>query len=155
MLRSAVSGQPGFVVDEREIRRPGGSYTYDTLRSLRAELGAELPVCLLLGSDAFADFLSWHCPDGIVDLAHLVVMRRPYEGGALRGPLRAFSEPRLCTDAAELAEVSHGRILFRSVTRLEISATMVRDLVSRGLSPRYLLPNAVIDIIERENLYRP
>ncbi len=62
MLEAAVRGQPGFVVDTRELERPGGSFSYDTLVSVRAEVGAEIPLCLLVGGDAFAGFLSWHRP---------------------------------------------------------------------------------------------
>ena len=154
MLRAAVAGQPGFVVDQRELQRPGGSFTYDTLSSMREELGAAVPICLLLGSDAFADFLSWHRPHGILELAHLVVMQRPGERAPGDEALRAWSRPRECADAAELTARAHGGILFLEVTQLAISATGIRELVSRGLSPRYLLPDAVMEIIEREGLYR-
>jgi nicotinate-nucleotide adenylyltransferase len=155
MLRAAVAGQEGFVVDARELHRSGPSYTYDTLRSLRQELGAATPICLLLGSDAFADFLSWHRPQGILEMAHLIVMQRPGQG--IGGPerLRAWCAPKLCSGAAELTNGTGGRILLREVTQLSISATGIRDLVSRGLSARYLLPDEVIEIIRREGLYRP
>jgi nicotinate-nucleotide adenylyltransferase len=154
MLKAAVAGQAGLVVDGRELDRAGGSYTYDTLREMRAEFGNRQPIGLLLGSDAFADFLSWHRPDGILDMAHLIVMRRPGEEGLGPEPLRSWSRPRLCADASKLTEAPAGGILLREVTQLEISATRIRDLVSRGLSPRYLLPDAVIELIEREGLYR-
>lgn len=154
MLRAAVTGQAGLTVDERELERSGGSYSYDTLKSLRDELGGDEAICLLLGSDAFADFLSWHRPDDILDLAHLIIMQRPGEQEALQAVLRAWSEPRRCRDGADLSAAPNGRILFLEVTRLEISATAIRGLVSRGLSPRYLLPDAVIELIEREGLYR-
>jgi nicotinate-nucleotide adenylyltransferase len=154
MLRAAVAGQAGFVVDARELDRPGRSYTYDTLRALRAELGHRRPIGLLLGSDAFADFLSWHRPDGILDLAHLIVMQRPGQDVLGPAPLRSWSRPRLRSDAAELTRSSGGGILLCEVTQLAISATAIRDLVARGLSPRYLLPDAVIEIIVREGLYR-
>jgi nicotinate-nucleotide adenylyltransferase len=154
MLQAAVAGQEGFFVDGRELHRSGPSYTYDTLRSLRQEMGAAMPISLLLGSDAFADFLSWHRPQGILEMAHLIVMQRP--GQEIRGPerLRAWSAPKLCGGAAELTKGPGGRILVREVTQLTISATGIRDLVLRGLSPRYLLPDAVIEIIRREGLYR-
>jgi nicotinate-nucleotide adenylyltransferase len=154
MLRAAVAGQPGFVVDQRELGRPGGSFTYDTLTSIRGELGAGTPICLLLGSDAFADFLSWHRPEGILSLAHLVVMQRPWEPAHGTASLHSWSRLRSCADATELAASPHGRILFREVTQLEISGTGIRESISRGWSPRYLLPDAVIEIIEREGLYR-
>jgi nicotinate-nucleotide adenylyltransferase len=154
MLRAAVRSQPGFTVDERELGRPGGSYTYDTLCSLREEIGDATPMCLLLGSDAFADFLSWHLPDAILELAHLTVMLRPGAQNRFGEALRDWSEPRLCLDVSDLAAVSGGRILFQDVTQLDISATAIRKMVSRGFSPRFLLPDEVIAIIKQEGIYR-
>jgi nicotinate-nucleotide adenylyltransferase len=154
MVRAAVEGQPGFVVDERELGRKGASYSFETLTSLRAELGRDLPICLLTGLDAFRDFPRWHRPEEILDLAHLVVMRRP-GGGEIGDPLlRRWMETRLVSEASELARSPGGLILFQQVTQLAISATAIRSLVLGGLSPRFLLPDAALGIIEREALYR-
>lgn len=154
MLRAAIAGETGLSVDERELARSGGSYSYDTLASLRAELGNEESLCLLLGSDAFAEFLTWHRPDGILELAHLVVMRRPGEFRPLPPALEAWSAPRLYREPAALRAAPCGRILWREVTRLDISSTRIRDLIAHGQSPRYLLPEAVLAVIEHEGLYR-
>src|SRR5690606_33351582 len=76
MLRAAVRGQPGFVVDERELRRAGPSYTVDTLHSLRDEFG-DTPLCLIVGADAFLGFPTWRRWTELIELAHVVVMDRP------------------------------------------------------------------------------
>ncbi|CRI64420.1 putative nicotinate-nucleotide adenylyltransferase [Thiocapsa sp. KS1] len=154
MLEAAIAGQPGFAADAREIDRAGGSYTYDTLISLRAELGRERPLCLLVGADAFAGFLDWHRPAEILDLAHLVVMRRPGASDALDPALQAFCTGRIRDRADDLAETPAGRILFQAVTQIDVSATRVRELIRQGLSPRWLLPDAVIAMIAAEGLYR-
>ncbi|MCC7483315.1 MAG: nicotinate-nicotinamide nucleotide adenylyltransferase, partial [Hyphomicrobiales bacterium] len=60
MVRRAVSAIPGVVVDDRETRRAGASYTIDTLIELRAELGAEPALVLLLGSDQLRNLATWH-----------------------------------------------------------------------------------------------
>ncbi|MGD8276298.1 MAG: adenylyltransferase/cytidyltransferase family protein, partial [Thiohalocapsa sp.] len=52
MLEAAVAGVPGLVADARELQRPGASYTVDTLTEFRAELGPDVPMCLLVGGDA-------------------------------------------------------------------------------------------------------
>lgn len=154
MLELATQAQPGFVVDSRELERDGGSYTYDTLLSLRRDLGAERPLCLMIGADAYCGFLDWHRPLDILDLAHLVVMRRPGHE-VIAGPrLRSLYVERGCDSPAELERTPGGRILIREVTQLEISSTRIRGLVSRGLSPRYLLPDAVLKCIADEGLYR-
>ncbi len=158
MLQLAVAGEPGLAIDDRELRRVGPSYSYDTLVELRAELGAEEGICLLLGADAFAGFLTWHRPDDILGLAHLVVMRRPGdipgEPAAMDEELRSWATPRLCSSASTLVEAPAGRIWFQDVTSLAISATQIRRLVALGRSPRYLLPDAVIALILGDGLYR-
>lgn len=155
MLEAAIADQPGFVADPRELARPGGSYSYDTLLSLRAELGADHPLCLLIGADAFAGFLAWHRPLEILDLAHLVVMRRPGHG-AIRDPLlRNLYLERGSDSPASLSARPAGHILFQDVTQIEISSTRVRQLIGQGLSPRYLTPDPVLALIERAGLYRP
>ncbi len=148
MVRAAVTGDSLFRVDDRELRREGKSYTVDTLLSLRAEEGDTRPICLLLGSDAFRGFPDWHQPERILDLAHLVVMQRP---GEPRSPL--YREC-LAETPEELRQRPGGCILFQPVTQLEISATRIRALVQQGLSPRYLLPDPVLEIVRQEGLYR-
>lgn len=158
MLRLAVADEPGLCIDDRELRRPGASFTYESLVELRSELGPEEGMCLLLGADAYAGFLSWHQPDDILRLAHLVVMGRPglnhQDTGAKVEELRFWAAPRLCNSPSQLSEVPSGYIWFQDVTPLAISATRIRRLVALGLSPRYLLPDAVIAFIRGDNLYR-
>jgi nicotinate-nucleotide adenylyltransferase len=154
MLRAALVGQSAFVADDRELRRTGGSYSYDTLSSLRGELGKSVPICLLLGVDAFREFLTWHRPDGILELAHLVVMKRPGAEGLVAPVLGRRMESRLTAEVPDLWAAPGGRVLFQDVTQLDISATEIRRLIARGMSPRYLLPDAVLDIIRREGMYR-
>lgn len=153
MVQAAVQGEPGLAVDDRELGRPGGSYSYDTLASLRSELGPERPICFLTGADAFREFLTWHRPRDILGLAHLVVMERPGAGELADPALRRLVAERRARGRAELAGAPAGRILCQPVTALDISATGIRDLLARGLSPRYLLPDAVLDYIRREGLY--
>jgi nicotinate-nucleotide adenylyltransferase len=108
----------------------------------------------MIGSDAFQEFLSWRRPEGILRLSHLVVMRRPDSEPFEDAALRRWSEPRLCTGLDALASAPAGRIWFQQVTPLGISATVIRGLVAAGLSARYLLPDAVLAIVERDGLYR-
>ncbi|MEY6430934.1 nicotinate-nucleotide adenylyltransferase [Thioalkalicoccus limnaeus] len=154
MVEAAVADQPGFVADPRELQRHGGSYTYDTLTSFRAEFGIERPLCLLLGEDAFRGFLSWRRSSEILTLAHLVVMARPIPGPRLNPALAALYTARRAMDPAALATRPAGRIYRHPVTQLAISSTAIRALVAAGRSPRYLVPDPVIAIIERKGLYR-
>jgi nicotinate-nucleotide adenylyltransferase len=148
MTRAAAQNEPLFRVDERELQREGKSYSVDTLRSLRAELGPALPLCLLVGTDAFKGFPSWHQPEEILKLAHLVVMQRPGE------PHPAIYSEHTLSDPQALRQRPAGSVYYLTVTQLQISATAIRKMVHQGKSPRFLLPESVLAIIERDRLYR-
>src|SRR3546814_6161456 len=77
MLDLAVAGEPGLAVDRRELRRDGRSYSIDTLLELRAELGGDAPVALLVGADSFVGLPDWHRWRELFDHAHFVVAQRP------------------------------------------------------------------------------
>jgi nicotinate-nucleotide adenylyltransferase len=154
MVRAAVVGQRGFVVDDRELRRIGASYSFDTLESLRREIGPQVSVCLMTGLDAFGELLTWYRWQDISELAHIVVMRRPGARTLMGADLRRWMEPRLTRNPEDLAKVPGGCVLMGDVTQLDISATGIRSLIAKGLSPRYMLPERVLTIIEREGLYR-
>jgi nicotinate-nucleotide adenylyltransferase len=132
MVRAAIAGDPRFGADDLELRRGGPSYTVDTLRALRArEPGAEL--VLLTGADNLADLPRWREPDEIARLATLAVVSRAGETVLPGGPYPAVAVP---------------------VTRVDVSSTEVRRRVAAGQSIRYLVPEAVRAVIERERLYR-
>lgn len=154
MVRTAVQGQRGFVVDERELERSGNSYSYVTLNSMRSEIGPDEPLCLLTGSDAFGDLQTWYRWEDIARMSHLVVMRRPDASEPASPELRRWMEPRMAAGPDELAAAPGGLVLFQEVTQLDISATAIRSMIARGKSPRFLLPDRVLTLIEREGLYR-
>lgn len=154
LVRLAIIGQPGFVVDDRELRRPGPSYMVDTLSSLRRELG-DAPLCLIVGGDAFRELNTWRRWQELTDLAHLVVMQRPGASLVLPSALEAFVATRRVDKARLLHERPAGSILLQPVTQLAISATQIRDLLARGQSVRYLLPDPVLAYLHDRALYRP
>ncbi|MCC7460854.1 MAG: nicotinate-nucleotide adenylyltransferase [Gammaproteobacteria bacterium] len=154
MVQAAVAGEAAFAVDDREIRRTGRSYTFDTLTELRTELPGR-PLCLLLGMDAFLGMPSWHRWREIFDLAHVVVAHRPGWKAPITGPLGELMVDRGTGSVRELHAVTHGRILIQSVTQLEIASTDLRELILTGRDLRYLVPEAVRDIIRRTGCYAP
>ncbi|HEV7448137.1 MAG TPA: nicotinate-nucleotide adenylyltransferase, partial [Steroidobacteraceae bacterium] len=86
MVKAAVASQPAFVVDDREIRRTGVSYSVDTLTEVRNEF-PDRSLCLLLGMDAFLGLPNWHRWRELLDLAHIVVAHRPGWKAPTMGPL--------------------------------------------------------------------
>ena len=154
MLELAADANPGFVVDDRELVRGGASYTIDTLRSLRAELGAAARLCLIVGLDAFAAIDTWKEWRALAEHAHLVVVQRPGAALALGEDAGRWAAARFAGDpAAALAGAAQGAILRLELTQLAISATHIRALLAEGRSPRYLLPDAVLDYIRENRIY--
>lgn len=149
MLRIAASEIPGFAVDRRELDRDGPSYMVDTLRSLRAEY-PETGLILFIGADAFLGLERWHRWQQLFDYAHIVVMTRP---NYARPTGTTFFQQRLSDSRQDLLNQKAGRLLFQTVTALDISATAIRDMLRQGRNPKFLLPDAVIAYIRRHRLY--
>ena len=142
LLQQATADQPGFVVDDRELRRDGTSYMVDTLRDLRREFPADT-LCLMVGSDAYAGFTQWHQWQAILELCHIIVITRPGVELAEQHNQPATLSSRICQDAALLCNSPHGLILLQSVTALDISSSLIRQRLLQGLSIRYLLPESI------------
>jgi len=158
MVRLAVAANSLFVVDERETRRSGPAYTFDSLTEYRAELGATAPLVLLVGADAFLEFATWHRWHDLFGLAHVAVAHRPgfpveRWRVSMPQPLAREFDARLMQQPLAVHLAPAGGIVVLPFTALDISATAIRDLVSSGGSPRYLLPDPVLDYIRSENLY--
>ena len=157
MVHLAIADQPAFVLDEREVGRTTPCYTVDTLRELRAELGAAQALCLLMGGDAFLQLHTWREWEQLFDLAHIVVGYRPGFTIAERihaapPALRQHFQQRRCA-ADALALQPCGGIAELAIPKLEISATLIRDRVAENRTIRYLLPDAVADYIHQHHLY--
>ena len=152
MLQAAVSKHPAFRVDTREYDRDGPSYMLDTLKSFREEMGAA-GLCLLLGMDSFASLPAWHRWRELIEYCHIVVMTRP--GAALpgEGELADFISQYRVLEAERLEAGVSGMLLFHPVTMLDISGTRIRKLLATGQDAGFLVPQGVLDIIAREDLY--
>jgi len=155
MVQAAIAPVPEFMADDREIRRQGPSYMVDTLESLWQEF-EEIPLCLILGRDAFNYLPQWHRWQRLLDLAHIVVMSRPLRGTAstLSPQLQRLLETHQVESVTALQESKNGGIYFCEVTQLAISATKIRAMVNQGRNPAYLLPETVLHLIQEHKLYR-
>jgi nicotinate-nucleotide adenylyltransferase len=155
MVHRAIAGNPRFVADAREVQRPAPGYTVDTLTALRAELGNEQPLWLLMGADAFLGLTSWHEWRRLFDLANIAVAARPgarlLQSDAMPEALRQAVSARQAADGAAAGPA--GSVLLRQMTPLDISATALRDTLARNGSVRYLLPDAVLEYINAHRLY--
>jgi len=154
LVEAAIAAEPRFALDARELERPGPHYTVDTLVSLRAELGPDRPLVLLLGADALAGLDRWHRWQELASLAHLAVMRRPGHALPTAGAVAASIASRLATEPAALARSAAGAVWVQDVTALEVSSTEVRARLGRGASARWLVPDAAWDLMRSSGAYR-
>ena len=152
MVEVATRSQDGFTCDDREIRRDGPSYTIDTLAALREEFPRR-SLGLILGMDAFLGLSNWHRWDEILDVAHIVVAHRPGWKAPDIGPLGEMISGFGTHRVADLHDALHGRVHIHAVTQLEISSTEIRDLVAAGRDARFLMPDAVREVIEESGIY--
>jgi nicotinate-nucleotide adenylyltransferase len=156
MVHLAVAGRSDFAVDASEAESAAPSYTVPSLERLRRTHGAKRPLLLLLGADAFLGLDTWHRWVEIFGLAHVAVATRPghrLDVAAMKPPLAEQFRARQVDSAGELARRPAGAIASFAITALDISATAIRGHLAAGRSARYLLPDAVLDYIGRNQLY--
>ena len=152
MVRAATEAQHGFVVDDREIQREGPSYSVDTLSELRAEF-PDRSLCLIVGMDVFLSLPKWYQWREILHLAHVVVAHRPGWRAPGLGPLGELLADRGTARVGELHDSLAGSIFIHAVTQLEISSSGIRTLVAGGADPRFLMPDAVRQLIADTGCY--
>lgn len=129
MLQAAIEGESCFEVDDMELHRPAPSYAVDTVREMhRRRPGSEF--FYLIGEDNLPELHTWREIEALKKLAQFVVMSRVGGGG---NPVVPYP------------------VLERQV---EISSTEIRTRVAKGLSIRYLVPDKVLEIIRRHQLYK-
>jgi nicotinate-nucleotide adenylyltransferase len=158
MVNLGIAGNDRLAADAREVAKTSLCYTVDTLAELRAELGPQRPICLMLGADAFARLHRWHRWHELFELAHFAVAERGGHASIATAPLdpalAAELHARRVSEVGLLAEQPAGAIYLAPTSVLQISATRIRGLIARGASARYLLPPAVLDYIREHGLYR-
>ncbi|MCF5965635.1 nicotinate-nucleotide adenylyltransferase, partial [Xanthomonas perforans] len=159
MLQLALANSPGLQLDTRELQRAAQcdapSYTVDTLRELRAELGPAAPIAWLLGADAFVGLHHWHRWEALFGLAHFVVAARPGTPLALADApqLAAMVQGRWVARADELVSAPAGRLYLLHQPLRGESASAVRSRIATGAQWQRLVPPPVAAMIQREGLY--
>ena len=153
MVELAVAGEPCLACDSRELNRPGTSYTIDSLVELRQELGAGHSLCLVMGGDAVGLIETWHRWRELLDYAHLVIIARPGWHLPEDGVVADWLAAHRLTDHSALRRRPAGGIVIEELRPLDISSTEIREMLAAGRSPRYLLPESVLDYIKLHHLY--
>jgi nicotinate-nucleotide adenylyltransferase len=151
MLRLALSGatgrdgHPTMVIDDRELRRGGTSYTIDTVQEIARERPDD-ELFLLIGSDAFAAIQEWHRPAELLEMITPIVFRRGGEPEIDWNVLTGLIPPKR---AEQIRKCSIRLPL------IEVSSSDIRERVAQGRGIRFLVPQAVHALIEAESLYQP
>jgi nicotinate-nucleotide adenylyltransferase len=131
----ATASNPMFSVSRVDIDRPGATYTIDTLHDLRREYGATSAMFFITGADALAQIIGWHRSDELFELAHFVGVTRPGHH---------LSDPGFPDGAVSLVEIP----------ALAISSTDCRRRVAVGSPVWYLVPDGVVQYINKRRLYQ-
>jgi nicotinate-nucleotide adenylyltransferase len=131
----ATASNPRFQVSRIDVDRPGATYTIDTLRQVRRQYGPDIELFFITGADALAQMLTWHNAEELFTLAHFIGCTRP--GHHLANP-----------------GLPEGRVSLVEVPALSISSSEVRNRVRAGEPIWYLVPDGIVQYINKKNLYQ-
>lgn len=143
-----------FEADARELQRDTPSYSYETLREIASEVANNSTLFWIMGEDALIDFPRWYQAEKIMQLCHVLVMRRPGYDVSQNASTSTWLKPYMCKDVSMLSEKQYGCIYMTDVELLDISSTQIRETVHAGKQPRFMLPGGVWNYIKRNNLYQ-
>lgn len=152
MLKRATRTNPQFSTSDVELKRPGESYSIDTIRYFREKFKDSL--YFILGKDAFVEIETWRDFKNLFSLCNFIIMSRP--GLLQTSPLPGALAPAFRYDqgASGLVHESGNVIFFKEINFLDISSTKVRELVEKGGSIKYLVPPEVEAYIGKHGLYQ-
>ena len=157
MVQAAfLNQQVPVVIDQQEILRASATYTIDTLRSLRSELGPRPSIAFLIGADQLLHLDSWQGWREMFDYAHICAASRPgfsIDGEQVPPAVREMFA-RNAGEVTQMRNQPHGLSYLAHDLAVDISATEVRALLSGNERPEKLVPPGVLDYIEQHNLYK-
>ena len=154
-LAFAESTTP-VVIDTQELDRAGATYTVETLRALRAELGDDVSLVFLIGADQLQRLDTWRDWRALFELANLGVAARPgfsLADAALPPAVAQELAPRRASPA-QLRATPRGLVNVAPSLAVDVSATEIRSALRQGTGAKALLPSIVLDYIQQHNLYK-
>jgi nicotinate-nucleotide adenylyltransferase len=152
MVKRATRKNPQFSTSDVELRRPGRSYSIDTIRYFREKFKDSL--YFVLGRDAFVEIETWKDFRSLFSLCNFIIMARPGSAQAVSLPGALAPAFRYDQGASGWVHGSRNMIFLKEINFLDISSTKVRELVENGGSIKYLVPPEVEAYIEKHGLYQ-
>lgn len=155
MVQLAIQDHADWVLDRCELARTGVSYTVDTLRHLRQQMGEQVSLIWLMGSDAYANIQQWHQWSSLLRLCHIVVIQRP--DSTTPCPLSTAAQTLLqqhqVEQIAALHQSPHGHIFCLDIAAPDIASSVIRQRIKQAQDIQQLLPQAVAAYIHQHQLY--
>ncbi len=141
MVEKAISPYSFFTINYYEIEKQGLSFTYETLKYLKKSLG-EVDLYFITGADCLVDLHLWKNVSDIMKYCNFVVFNRP-----------GVSKEDIKEQKVKVEEKYNTDIIFLDLLELDISSSLIRDRIENGLEVRFFMPEDVLSVIKRENLY--
>lgn len=150
MLSMAMEGIPQITVNTIELDRDGPSYTVDTLRALRAQVGGNDPLVLCLGADAVRAVDQWYQPEMLAELCHLCILNRANESIEIPQVLGSYQST---DNVSDFSNQAHGLVARLATPNVPVSSTEVRALIAKQ-ALTLPVPPKIADYIGRHHLYQ-
>ncbi len=158
MVQKSLHDQTGLYVSDKELTRQGPSFTIDTINEFKKEVADDIHPFLLVGSDAFLDITTWKLKDKILIAIPIIIMLRGDTDNPERIALfidEHISKGYTFNKATnEFYHADNQKIFICQVPKIDISSTMIRTRVKKGLSIHGLVPETVETIIQTKELYK-
>ena len=149
MLEIAFKDQSNIFIDDREIIKGGTSYTYETLRNIKAEYPDKNDFSFILGIDAFLDFKKWKNWLDILKMCSIIILQRPnYE---ITKEILSDFKDNITSDIDDLSQ--SGKIIFTDISLLNISSSEIRDDLELDSLNEAKIDKEVINFIKKNFLY--
>ena len=146
------SNTNNFLSDDREIKRGGISYSYDTLRDIKNIYGQN--ILLIIGADVFLNFDKWYNYNKIINMVNIIVLNRPKYNTDFNNSLPKEIIDKIITNKDDFLNEKSGYIYLFNNSEYNISSTIIRSMIKNKKEPISMTPGSVYSYIKRNKLYK-
>ena len=146
------SNTNNFLSDDREIKRGGISYSYDTLRDIKNKYDQN--ILLIIGADVFLNFDKWYNYNKIINMVNIIVLNRPKYKIDFNNSLPKEIIDKIITNKDDFLNENSGYIYLFNNIEYNISSTIVRNMIKNKKEPISMTPGSVYSYIKRNKLYK-